>query len=287
MWKTKKREEMVISKKEALELNKLNNYPSQRTIKQKHLDEIKRAIKEETFRTGHIAIAILKDKTKKIIKYLVNGQHQIRAVIDLDSAIYAFYEEIECETMEDIAELYGTFDQGGRGLYDLITPWEDALNLPWDHKFTKLILASGIYKDGRTNWDRQRKSKSLPDYVKIGEDIYQIFNVGGKIPWKECAHVARRSVVSVMMLTLEKHPDKARGWWSKVLDGVDVKKGDPARTLRDQLLSTPVALGRGGQNYKKLPEKDIQKKCIIAWNAFMRNLPTQLKVYNGEMPKVL
>jgi phosphotransferase system HPr-like phosphotransfer protein len=168
MWKVKSREEIIVGKKEAEELWKFNVYKAQRTINQRHLEQIKRALKDNTFRTGSIAIVILKIEKNKKIKLLVNGQHQLKAIIDLDSMMISNFEEIECDTWEDVAEVYATYDQGGRGLYDLINPYADAHEIQWPATLTKKILGGGLYKDGRLNWDCQRKAASIHEYLKLG-----------------------------------------------------------------------------------------------------------------------
>jgi uncharacterized protein with GYD domain len=119
MWKVTKRQELVIEKGDAVLLLEFDTYPAQRPLNQKHLDQIKRALLDDTFRTGSVAVATLweEEKGKKIkIKILVNGHHQLVAIKETDKTMVATYEEIECETWEDVAQVYGTYDQGGAKL---------------------------------------------------------------------------------------------------------------------------------------------------------------------------
>jgi hypothetical protein len=285
MWKVKSREELIVSRKEAEEFWKFNVYKAQRAINQRHLDQIKHALKDDTFRTGSIAIVILKNEQNKKIKLLVNGQHQLRAIIDLDSMMIANLEEIECDTWEDVAEVYATYDQGGRGLYDLVNPYADAHDIKWPIQLTQKILGGGLYKDGRTGWDRQRKAASIHEYLKLGDFVFSIFCLNGKIDWKECSHLARRSVVAAMMMTAEKNREAARKFWIDVRDG-EVKKAEPARTLRDFLIGYSIDHGRGSQYSKKATEREVFRKCLVAWNAFRKRTTTALKVYNDSIPKI-
>lgn len=284
MWKVKLREEIIVSKKEAEEFWKLNVYSAQRPINQRHLEQIKRALTENSFRTGSIAVVFLKNEKNKKIKLLVNGQHQLKSIIDLNSMMIANLEEIECDSWEDVAEVYSTYDQGGRGLYDLINPYSDALGIQWPTTLTRLILSGGLYKDGRIGWDRQRKVACLHDYLKIGDFIFSIFSVNGKIDWKDCSHISRRVVIAAMMVTAEKNREAARNFWTDVRDGVDVKKTDAARTLRDFLMGFSIDHGRGSQYSKKATEKEVYRKCLVGWNAFRKNISTALKVFNGAKP---
>ena len=288
-WNVKKREEMIIQKKDAEELLKLNTYGAQRPLNQKKLSHLVWVLKNEYFRTGEVAIAIIKDDNGKKTKVLVNGQHQLHAVVEVDDTIIVMYEEIECDTWEDVAFVYGTFDQGGRGYGDLLAPYADAYDIDWPPRFTKLVSSGGLFKDGRINWDRTKKVAALHEYVKPGEFVYSIFsaNGNGKLAWKECKHLARRSVVAAVMATWEKHKEQAKIFWIKVKDGDDCKKGDPAMVLRDFLRDTSVDTGRGSQYSKKATEKEVYKKCIVAWNAHRRGDPTQLKIYNGTIPKII
>ncbi len=285
MWKVKSRNEIIVSKKEAEEYWKFNIYSAQRPINQQHLEQIKRALKDDTFRTGSVAIVSIKDEKDKKIKLLVNGQHQLKAVIDTDSMMIANIEEIDCETWEDVAEVYATYDQGGRGLYDLIGPYAEALEILWPPILTRLILSGGLYKDGRINWDRQRKAASLHNYLKIGDFVFSIFSTNGKIEWKDCAHMKRRAVIAAMMNTAEKNREAARKFWTDIRDG-EVKKTDPSRTLRDFLLGYSVDHGRGSQYSKKATEKEVYRKCLVAWNAFRKNTTTSLKVFNDSKIKI-
>ncbi len=279
MWKVKKKEEMLISKKEAEEILLLNTYAAQRPINGRHLEQIKGAVKDETFRTGHIAIATLKDEKSKKMKYLMNGQHQLTAVSQLDAVIIAFYEEIECENWNDIAQLFGTFDQGGRGLGDLIKPYADAFGIDWPISMTRIILSGGLLKDGRLGWDRQKKAAALNDYIKPGNFVISCFQENGKISWKDFEHMRRRSIIGAMMITYEKSEKQAMQFWTDVKDGVNLQKKSPALALRDFLKGNAVDHERD--------DKEVYKKCIVAWNAFRKNESTQLKIFNGTMPKVL
>jgi len=285
MWKVKSREEIIVGKKEAEEFLKFNTYVAQRPIIQRHLETIKRAFKEDTFRTGSIGISILKDDKNKKIKILVNGQHQLEAIKDLDAMMIATLEYIECDTWEDVADLYATYDQGGRGLYDLVNPYADAHGITWPSALTKKILGGGLYKDGRTGWDRQRKAASIHEYLKLGDFVYSIFCQNGKIDWKECAHLNRRAVVAAMMVTAEKNKEGGRKFWIDVKDG-ETKKSEPSRTLRDFLIGYSIDHGRGSQYSKKATEREVYRKCLVAWNAFRKGTTTALKVYNDSVPKI-
>lgn len=282
MWKVKSREEIIVSKKEAEEFWKLNVYSAQRTINQRHLEQLKHALKDNTFRTGSLAIASYKDEKGKKIKILVNGQHQLKGIIDLDSMMIANLEEIECDTLEDVAEVYATYDQGGRGLYDLINPYADALEIQWPLTLTRLILGGGLFKDGRIGWDRQRKAASLHDYLKLGDFVFSIFSVNGKIDWKECSHLSRRATVAAMMITAEKNREAARIFWTEIRDGIHSKKSDPAKTVRDFLLRYSIDHERGSQYSKKATEKEVYRKCLVGWNAFRKGTTTSLKLFNDS-----
>jgi hypothetical protein len=158
----------------------------------------------------------------------------------------------------------------------------------WPSAFTRLILIGGLYKDGRIHWDRQRKAGALRDYLKIGDFIYSIFSLKGKIDWKTSRHLSRRSVVGAMIKTAEKARDDSRKFWINVRDGENFCKGKADKSLRDFLISYSVNHGRGAQYSRKFNDKDIFRKCIVAWNAFRRGESTQLKIFNGLTdPKII
>lgn len=267
----------------------VNHYDGQRPIRTKHLKVLEDAINNGTFTIGNIAVAKRGWNGGELM--LANGQHQCSAVLNTETPITALVEEYLCHTPEDFAMLYRTFDNNAvRSVSEIAYPEVRALNLDWSRRFIGVMLSGIAFLEGH-NSNSKHKSKrveSIKKYIREGEFIKELMS---NTIWTEGKHLARGPVIAAMILTFRKSSSDAEVFWECVRDGDNLPAKSPALKLRNYLLQTSVAVGRGVSAHtlsNPASYREMHGKCIVAWNAFRRSDSTALKFYaEKELPKVI
>lgn len=266
-----------------------NFYEGQRNIRDRHVRVLCNAIKNGLFTVGHIAIA--KQGWKGGDAMLANGQHQCNAVINSGLPINAVVDEYQCKTPEDFALLYRQFDNNAsRSLSDIALPEAKALGIKWSKEIVNRIL-SGIgflEKHNSLSLHKNERIECLKKYISEGNSINEILSC---VNSSENKHLRRSPVIAAMIVTFRKCSADAETFWEEVRDGENLKSSSPTLKLRNYLLSTNTAFGRGVNApslNKAASTREMYCKCIIAWNAYRRGDSTILKYYaDKETPKAI
>src|SRR5262249_38333122 len=125
-WKSiEKPKTMQASKALVTEFYNMERLPRERPMSERRLMVYRRILAAGDFRPVTWARAWCKDES---VMYRVNGQHTstlLMGVIESDQELPPFFvtvERYECDTMEDVARLYATFDSsiGSRNSTDII-----------------------------------------------------------------------------------------------------------------------------------------------------------------------
>lgn len=280
------RKHRKIDEYEAIELLDCNSMEGQRKIKPRHLKMLCDEIEAGNFLTGSIAIAILTyDGNRQV---LVNGQHQLTAVVKTGIPIVVSYEEYKCSTPNELSELYRRFDNhAARTLSDVLFPEAAALGLEWKQRVVELVVSAAAIKENVQHSAKIDKVSLLKKYIKEGSFINHIITAG-----RSARFMRRQSVALAMMETwLVSKPD-AESFWIAVRDGANLPIDSPALKLRNFLLNTVT--GRCGKFTQRgiastdiASNKEIYVKCIHAWNAYRRGTNTNLSYHaNAAIPKV-
>jgi hypothetical protein len=285
MYKLKLRKIKRVDEYEAKDLLLFNTYESQRKIKPKHLKLLMEEIKTGNFLTGDIAIACLKHEDNR--KIVVNGQHQLTAVMETSCEIDVVYQEYDCSTPEDVSELFRRFDNHqARTLSDCLNPEAVALGIDWKRSIVRLVVTAAYLKENLAGLSKVKKVELLKKYIRPGNFVNHLLKDG-----TSCRHLLRGSVVRAILETYEKDKDCAEIFWANIRDGVNLNKDCPELRLRDYLKGVVV----GGAAYSDSvrcqnmsSSKEIYVKCIHAWNASRKGKPTNLKfVPSAPVPKIL
>jgi hypothetical protein len=285
MYKLKLRKIKRIDEYEAKDLLLFNTYESQRKIKPKHLKLLMEEIKTGNFLTGDIAIAYLKYEDNR--KIVVNGQHQLTAVMETSCEIDVVYQEYDCLSPEDVSELFRRFDNHqARTLSDCLNPEAVALGIDWKRAIIRLVVTGAYLKENLQGISKVKKVELLKKYVRPGNFMNHLLKDG-----VSCRHLLRGPVARAIIETYEKDKDYAEIFWENIRDGVNLKKDCPELKLRDYLKGVVVG-GSGysntcnGQNQSS--SKEVFVKCIHAWNASRKGNPTNLKfVPSAPIPKIV
>lgn len=275
----------AITPEAAVGILTANVYDGQRPIKEKHIRVLSNAIENGLFTVGHIAIAHQGWNGGDAM--LANGQHTCTAVVNTGLTVNAVVDEYNCKTPEDFALLYRQFDNNASRTLDEITlPEARALNLDWHKQVIKAVMTGIGFLEGHNGVHKNIRIESLKKYVDAGNFVNDILSC---VKSPESRHLRRGAVVSAMIVTFRKNHADAERFWEEVRDGENLKANSASLKLRNYLMTTNTAIGRG-VNAPALSaaasNQEMYAKCIIAWNAYRRGDSTQLKFFaNKETPK--
>jgi hypothetical protein len=214
--------------------------------------------------------------------YRVNGKHTSTAFSQLETIpeyVTAIVEEYHCETLRDVAELYGTFDtrMQMRTASDINKSFagidDELCDLPI--KIVNLGVTGVSMWKWKNVYDKypptERAECLFDSEVKLFlRFVYEV--VGSSSSTKR---LRRGPVVWAMYATWKKSRSAAMEFWSAVRDETGDHNKTPDRMLSRWLLETSV--GRRSGN----PE--MYARCVHAWNAWRSNSQTNL-AYHADKP---
>ena len=263
---------------------KMAAHPAQRPIQDRHVQFLAGKMKSGEFRTGELAVAYNGEGAS----YIMNGNHQLRAIIKSGKPVQVLLEKFFCEDKQEMAHLFRQFDNHRmRSINDMLRVEADSRNINWPARICSLIasaaatIESGSTDKVSTGMKRDRKCALLSRYLKEGDFISSILGGHKRVRTKFMWRVA---VFCAMIMTFRKSPVSASVFWEGVRDGENLKKKAPQLTLRDFLMSSSM---KTTQNHKTTTYIEILVRCIHAWNAFRAGKTTILRYYYGKpVPKV-
>lgn len=253
--------------------------PHDRAIRESRLSFLKGAAESGNLRVAAYASAFCKETGTE---YRVNGKHTANVLAEMNGSapagLQATIERYECDTLEDVARLYATFDppKSARSANEIYQQFAgcDPLLEEINAK-TISLCASGI---GLGEWGNAAVSRSAEERAsKMLENrqfvlfVDRLLNRGA-----DSRHLRRAPVVAAMYLTWRKAPKLAWDFWCLVLTGEGSHPTTPDRVLQKWLIGSSL---RGGNAGGKGGSKEMLAKCIHAWNAWRDGESTALKYY--------
>jgi hypothetical protein len=227
--------------------------------------------------------------------YRVNGKHtsllfsQMNGELPKD--IEVTLERYECDTRQEVSELYSSFDprQSARSSADInriYTAMCDALEgvtvKTVNNSVSGIALAKndGIYP---TNCAEDRASDAMKEteFILWANDV-----LNGEAV--ESLHLHRAPVFSAMFLTFHKDKDAATKFWALVRTG-DGEAGCPTRKLERLLLTSRLSHRgvSGERTQKQMGQREMLAKCLHAWNAWRSGKSTDMKYHaDCKLPDV-
>lgn len=250
----------------------------QRNINVARIADYAADIKAGKWRTSIIEVRILQGK-----RYLVNGQHRLRAVINAGIPVYFDVITRIVDTERDLYADYAVIDrQLPRSTRQIIR----AVNLASDLGMTEqqagrltaamLPIASGFTAsyarhdqartvNGRMELARAWNQEAIHAFATIGEGDKPRIRTLYTVP-----------VFSVALVTFRFQPEKAEIFWQKVATMVNLTEDDPAYTLAEYLMRIKV--------HNRI-YANIWKACARTWNAYFTNRSLRyLKMLEGNDP---
>jgi hypothetical protein len=267
MFRIESRSLKTVSPDAAKRLLTTNNYGAQRKLRPQHVQRLIGEIENDRFTTGHIALATNGDGRR----YLMNGQHQLHAIIETGIPVEALIEEATCQTAEDMSMYFGQFDVNeSRSLSDLVHAEVYSMGVSWNHRTGPLVATAMVSLSSMSKASKYDRAKLVRNFRREANFVDAFINVNSK-------HIQKGPVVASMIQTFWKDPKQAEEFWSAVETGEMLTKGDPRLKLRSFLLS--VTFEGNGETATR---KEVHAKCITAWNAWRRGKPTALKFYPSK-----
>ncbi len=277
-------ENKAINKADAKKLLTLPAVPCQRTFKKKRFDFLLMVMNQGDFRDAQIAIGKLNGSS-----YIVNGNHTLPAFCASTlSKMDAHIAHYRCNTRRDLADLYRSFDppSSARTAVECLSVdvGELGMDLNWNAKFLQ-SFASGIVMFGirpGAHIDIYKRTDLLYEYLEAGKFLFDFLCPEGKITL-DVKHVMRGPVIAAMIATYQKSQKATKEFWTDVVYAEGLLRTSPALKLHNWLLRHSVARGRGNAKALVATEHEMISRCIVAWNAYRKGLPTKLQ-YSPTRP---
>lgn len=244
-----------------------NTYIGQKKLQRKKIDEYAWKMTDGLFCLGHLAFAKCPDGRWVII----NGQHQLEAIVKSGVTVRVSIETFECDTNRDVSILYMQYDAHARSQTDYITAYCRGSGIEWqeDIPIAKMVVGGGAQKNKCQGMEKTEKVKILIDeFVKHGEFVYLIIRTktGGAIK-----HMTKAAIICTMLELWEKNPKLAEIFFEGLRHG-GFGAGHPITQLYLFLNTHILTQGtvKTHSNDKMVITNDQCRWVIYqAWNAFV------------------
>jgi len=251
------------------------------------------AIYERLLRSGQMrpctwATAYCKETNQT---YRINGKHTsilYAGIIQKEPNILedqvVIIEHYVCDTLEDVARLYATFDSRAavRTGSDLARAFAASVpELSQLRTATIRLAVTALSMDHNPiHWYTEfvaDRTERILDNVEFVVWLEEMFGEETRVK----RHIARGPVAAAMCTTWRKSHKAATEFWLAVRDETGDKPKLPDRTLARYLLTTSIGIGQGSRRAASRcdPAIAFYVKCIHAWNAWRSNKGTDLKYY--------
>lgn len=285
-----------ITKKLAKEWAELEPVGVDRPLSETRLQVYRKMLAEGGFRPVNWAKVYINELGAW---YRVNGKHTSNLFMGADppdgTELYAVIEEYECDTVEEAANLYATFDSRVQSRNSTDINRQFASVIPelkdFDTKLINLLVSSLAFDPsnpgGGGGQGRTVAEKAEALFDNVPKCLWVVETLGKRTvsgPADKFSYLWRVPVVAAMMRTWDKNRAEATTFWQAVRDETGAKPELPDRKLAKWLSSMRLqgASGASGlpRRFKTLP-REFYVKCITAWNAWRAGEKTELKYYAG------
>lgn len=271
--------------------------PRDRPLSERRIQVYRRILKDGNFRPVTWASALCLETN---CTYRVNGKHT-SVMLGAQEKLPEFYVTIErwqCDTLNDVAALYATFDS------NLSSRTTNDINLSFASTIPELRDMGSKYVNltvtaaSNLKWDEAELRKVPPaeraellversDFVVW---LKQVCGSQGTSATDPARHLLRAAVVQAMMATLDRASTRkaATEFWEQVKLESAPDRDDPTRVLARFLLrATMSKKGRTDRSVKIVGHREVFVKCLHAWNAWRKQESTALNYHaKAAVPKV-
>jgi hypothetical protein len=278
----KKPETVKATRKLAEEFANMTPCPHDRPIKPPIMRMLDKAVNEQQLRTCLWAKAFCKATGET---YRVNGKHTSTKLSTVNGELkewpYVQVEEYVCDTLEDVADLYCTFDpsRSGRSSGDVnriyLATNPELADVP-ARTFSACVtaVAYATFEDGYAYHDPRERAQ-----LALAQPGFVLWFYGVAVT-RDGRVFHRGPVAAAMFKTWQKAQKAATEFWTAVRDATGPTPTLPCRKLSKFLLGTSSAIALGMNTGKpKATQREFYVRCIHAWNAWRKGEATDLKYY--------
>jgi len=235
-----------------------------RNIRESHVNYLAEEMTRGMFGSATIAFADCKENGRR---FIVNGNHTLRAIVKSGVTLYLTNEINECDTMEQVRHLYATYDKNLlRSRADSLRAYhaDDTLNiLQTDVKVLASAVSFMFQVFGGAHYRRMPDSLVLEEMKEWATPYgHLLVAIGRGKPWFN--RIAKRSVLTVALVSMRHQRAMAFPFWQSVVTGAGLARHAPALRLRDYLLEANIR----GQGNDAL---DMAKAVAYCWNKHYNN----------------
>lgn len=259
-----------------------------RPIRAAHVAYLARQMERGAFGNNLIDVV---DCRKTGQRFIVNGNHTLRAIVKSGARLHLTFEETPCETIQDVRLAYSRYDRGlVRSRKDAMRSLNavDGTGLPLSH-VGYLASAVAFMMDDYRLGQNARRSKGMGDDELYSELAawaaeFQVLReiVGGTKTW-ESRIIRRRGVLSVALVTIRANKSKAIDFWTGVVSGVDIPRHSPILKVRDYLMETGI-IGNSSRPGAMVHPDEMARTVAYCWDKFVTGTPVkQMKVPGGPV----
>lgn len=267
--------------------------PKDRPKKPPILAVVRKALEAGTFRTCEWASATCQETGRE---YRVNGKHTSSVMADMIGRLpdlFVVVSKFDCPTLQDLADLYATFDvrTSTRTTGDInriyAASHPDLAALPAKVINTAVTgMAQNLWECSYATRPPEERALLMLEHTNFVLFAHAIW----REPEKENSdHLVRGPVAAAMARTFFKCPKAANVFWRLVRDANTGDPRSPDRVLHKYLTTHSVSMGHGIKSRKSAAAaREIFVKCIHGWNAWRRGESTSLKYHpDAKTPAAL
>jgi hypothetical protein len=288
-WSLKDRPRTVkVSKALAREWAEMDPAPHDRPLSERRLQVYGKLFKEGLFRPCTWARAFCVETGGT---YRVNGKHTSVLLSGLDTLpeFYVTVEDYICDTLEDVARLYATFDSRmqSRTVADINRSFAATVPIIADMPATTINaavagMAYGTWFSKMTTIQPAEKAELLLEHTDFIVWLNGLVSASN-----EQGHLRRQAVTAAMFGTWQKAKLAAAEFWTAVRDESGGRADLPDRRLARFLLTHSINRGRGANRGVASDTREMYVKCLHAWNAWRKNEATDLKYFaDKDIPTI-
>lgn len=284
-----------LTKEMAQKFRDMDGVPSDRDLSVRRIEAYRKIAEAGLFRPLQWATAHCSETGGT---YRVNGKHTSTLFSDdsvtIPRGLVSIIEHFKCDTMEDLAKLYSTYDSRlvTRTTNDINKSFaavdEDLADVPVS------IISLCVTAIAYTKYGPHYTSKPAAERAEVLFDPHNkqfVRWVVEMVVGKDSRHIKRGPVVSAMYETWKRSHRAATDFWTAVRDHSGETPSSPDRKIGKFLLTRSVNTGNGGRKNmggSACAPREMYVKCLHAWNAWRRNTDTDLKYHAAaKIPAVV
>lgn len=266
--------DVEVSRKIALSILEQYNYQGQRPRNQKHVAVLAEAMRRNEFREfTPIDFAVLNDTP-----HLVNGQHTLQAVSDVNKSIWLSFKFQKVNSAQDIEDIYSKFDIGRtRSMRDVMGTIGEELSLSVKER-DALGGAVGWINRGLRPMHGHMNAVALYESrdFELKKSLMRAWSSEASTFFR-CIDAApgfnknlfyRSAVLAVALITIRYDKERAVNFWAEAAIDDGLRNGDPRKALINWLRNNPCGKAINMQH----------RAAIACWNAWFKE-KSLVKVY--------